>query len=385
MVNATLFGYLGSSQASLLFLGVAAALFVTSSQLFLQAKDYDIFSIPESYKNLLKDDCEMKRECWDSFEDKQTEQCRRNEMWGRNFYNSAILFMFIGIGFSIVGYNLFIAFTVAGLGIGFECWQWYRFHASRKMNKEQMSTSNKGSDFVNNPAVTAKPESNAQATNHDSINLPEEPSAEPKKLWVADIKEQDVKQNKIIDETDFEETRRCLLDSYHSYVQNHVGYIVALVIGLVTIISTIIFTFNALLQTIIGTSAFLILLIGIGIMLFLTPYNALRIAYWSFFTSIALTIPISLAARLFNDYNRLNQPFPNREGERAPNTAIIQYAIIQAILEGKENNRLSPIQRLAIWSARVKGDTAKKCQKCERSKECIANKNACELNETKRL
>jgi hypothetical protein len=58
-----------------------------------------------------------------------------------------------------------------------------------------------------------------------------------------------------VDETDFEETRRCLLTSYYSYVQTHAGYIIALIIGFVAIIATfessIIATFESFIK--IGT------------------------------------------------------------------------------------------------------------------------------------
>jgi hypothetical protein len=42
-----------------------------------------------------------------------------------------------------------------------------------------------------------------------------------------------------VDAKDFEESRRCLLNSYHSYVQTHAGHIVGLILGLAAVFSTL--------------------------------------------------------------------------------------------------------------------------------------------------
>ncbi len=39
-------------------------------------------------------------------------------------------------------------------------------------------------------------------------------------------------------DTDFEESRRCLLNVYHSYVQNHAGFAIAVIIGAFTLLSS---------------------------------------------------------------------------------------------------------------------------------------------------
>lgn len=59
------------------------------------------------------------------------------------------------------------------------------------------------------------------------------PNTERKEFWEAKRK----KTTEIIDENDFEESRRCLFTSYHSYVQTHAGYIIALTMGFFTVIS----------------------------------------------------------------------------------------------------------------------------------------------------
>jgi len=110
-------------QVAVLFFGVSTSLFISASQLFLKAKEFDVFSIPQRYIELLKDDCEINNKNWDDFEDGQTQHCRVKEQLARKFYNSAIFMMFGGLFFSILPYNFLIAFLVSGLGIALEVWQ----------------------------------------------------------------------------------------------------------------------------------------------------------------------------------------------------------------------------------------------------------------------
>jgi len=110
-------------QVAVLLFGISTGLFICAAELFLHAKEFDVFSIPKSYRKLLKEDCEMKKEDWAEFEDEQTEQCRHNERLGRRCYNSAIFIIFGGLLFAIAPYNLPIAILVSGLGILLESWQ----------------------------------------------------------------------------------------------------------------------------------------------------------------------------------------------------------------------------------------------------------------------
>ena len=154
-----------------------------------------------------------------------------------------------------------------------------------------------------------------------------------------------------IDEPDFEDTRRCLLNSYHSYVQTHGGYIIALLIGLFAVIATF---HDFLVNGFWGSFAFIFLILAI---LVATTLMAVRVIYWTFYTNIVLTIPIGEAIRLFNDYNKLNTTRSYKE--KAPNTAIIQLAIFQSALEAIENNGFSRFQKGAMWVTHIAGQTAK--------------------------
>ena len=110
-------------QVAVLLFGISTGLFICATELFLLAKEFDVFSIPDPYRELLKGDCERKHEDWGEFEDKQTKQCRHNERIGRRCYNSAIFTIFIGLLFAIAPYNLVIAIIVSSLGMLLESWQ----------------------------------------------------------------------------------------------------------------------------------------------------------------------------------------------------------------------------------------------------------------------
>jgi len=113
-------------RVAVLLFGISTGLFICAAELFLYAKEFDIFSVPEAYRKLLKEDCELKKKDWAKFEDEQTEKCRRNEKLGRRCYNSAIFAMFGGLFFAIAPYDLPIAIIVSGLGIMLESWQMLR-------------------------------------------------------------------------------------------------------------------------------------------------------------------------------------------------------------------------------------------------------------------
>jgi hypothetical protein len=116
-------------ELAVLLFGSAAALFIAASQLFLQAKEYDVFSIPQEYEDKLKEKCKEDKKEWRVFQEEQTNHCHYRETLGRNFYNGAILMMFIGLWFAIALYNVWVASLAAGLGIALELWQAFRFRA----------------------------------------------------------------------------------------------------------------------------------------------------------------------------------------------------------------------------------------------------------------
>jgi hypothetical protein len=136
---------------------------------------------------------------------------------------------------------------------------------------------------------------------------------EKKRLWEPKREE--------ICEKEFEETRRCLLNSYHSYVQTHAGYIIALVIGLFSLISR----FDAFIKSDGWTVAFVVLVIAT---ILVALYMVCRIFYWTSYATHALFMPIDEAIRLFKEHNRKpDVKTPYLEESPAPYTAILQMAI----------------------------------------------------------
>lgn len=124
-------------QVAVLLFGFSTSLFICASEFLMQANEFDVFSIPESYRKLLKDDCKRRQEDWTKFEDGQTEKCRHNERIGRRFYNSAIFTIFIGLFFAIAPYNETTAVMVSAVGIILESWQLLRHLHDKAQNNDQ--------------------------------------------------------------------------------------------------------------------------------------------------------------------------------------------------------------------------------------------------------
>jgi len=155
----------------------------------------------------------------------------------------------------------------------------------------------------------------------------------PEEIWIATKEE--------VDEKEFEETRRCLLNSYHTYTQTHAGIIIALLIGLFTIISAFeAFLKNGFWQ--IQTFAFIGLIVGILIAI---AFMFLRIVYWVTWANVAITIPIDSALNYFNNANKTYS-------SKAPNTNIITQAIREQIKYDITQGKLFYYKKLALKTAR---------------------------------
>ena len=119
--------------------------------------------------------------------------------------------------------------------------------------------------------------------------------------------------------TDFEETRRCLLNTYNSNVQNHAAYIISLIIGASVIISS----FDAFLKIEYGFIPFISLIV---LILIVSIFMTRRIKYWTNYVSIAIFLPENYAIKLFEEYPP-EKKFPYSIEAPAPNTAILEIAI----------------------------------------------------------
>ncbi|MGD0993898.1 MAG: hypothetical protein ABR909_00055 [Candidatus Bathyarchaeia archaeon] len=72
--------------------------------------------------------------------------------------------------------------------------------------------------------------------------------------------------------------------------------------------------------------------------------NVVRIYYWTIYASNAIIIPIDEALNYFNKFNDKEK----RYSCRAPNTAIIAYAIGEKIRNDFENNASPWYNKLAL-------------------------------------
>jgi hypothetical protein len=121
----------------------------------------------------------------------------------------------------------------------------------------------------------------------------------------------------------FEETRRCLLNSYHSYVQSHAGYMIALIIGFIALFASV----ETFWKDIYGIIAFLVL---VGFIVAGSIFDYLRIAYWSALVSNTIVVIREQAVQIFNETNPKSA---NPYFEEAPYTAILQNAVIHLLQE----------------------------------------------------
>jgi uncharacterized membrane protein len=119
--------------------------------------------------------------------------------------------------------------------------------------------------------------------------------------------------------TDFEESRRCLLNSYNSNVQNHVGYIIAIVIGFVGLV----LSSGNFFKNIHSNYPFIILIVLIFVIAGFWVF--LRIKYWTNFASVVISLPEYEAINNFKKYLH-DWKFTPYTTE-TPNTVILQTAI----------------------------------------------------------
>jgi hypothetical protein len=149
-------------------------------------------------------------------------------------------------------------------------------------------------------------------------------------------------------ESDFEENRRCLLNTYNSNAQNHGTFLIATAIGFLSLIST----WTNFSGSIYYALVFFLLIIGVAI---LGAFMVFRIGYWTLFANFALSVTLESAISLFNEYNhKKNEPYLSKP----PLTMVIQMAavcVFRQLYNAKiPNKKLSLYQKLALRIARLK-------------------------------
>jgi hypothetical protein len=145
---------------------------------------------------------------------------------------------------------------------------------------------------------------------------------------------------------DFDETRRCLLNSYNSYVQNHAGYMIAFIIGFLALMSNFRSFFEA------GPLWILLFCLLIVAVLGVSFYTILRITFWSSFANNAISMSQDYMISILMDANEPEQFF-----KEAPFTSILQAAIWQQLITHVNGCYYILALRtrdgiLAVWSIR---------------------------------
>ena len=151
-----------------------------------------------------------------------------------------------------------------------------------------------------------------------------------KKRWVATEKD--------IPPKSLEDARKLLLDSFHSYVQTHAGYIIAIMLGFFAVMSSL-DTFFQNLFLIIVFGLLMVGLVGLGI------YMILRITYWTSMANYTICITVKYAIQYFNEFNSTAKHY---FWDEAPPIAILQNAISQNY---KDDKTASWLKRQALKTA----------------------------------
>ncbi len=163
-----------------------------------------------------------------------------------------------------------------------------------------------------------------------------------------------------IDNHEFEEARRCLINSYDSYIQNHAGLLIAIIIGgLALSAEWRNFTIN---DYSISIFAGLLSSVGFGFL-----YIGSRMAYWTKYADVALSGSLT---DFYHDWSKRKVTNKDDSEKKISYTAMIQYASIKYIftmIKGDGENKFgfwdAILIRFAIWVSRTTNpDKADKSQ-----------------------
>jgi hypothetical protein len=111
-------------QFSVMLFGTSAALFIFSSQRFLQAQEHNLWELPNEYKRLIhKKHGPFTDDQWEELLLKGEKKCRQYEKEGRYAYNVAVIVMTIGLFWAVAPYHMTIAVLVTVLGLTLEAFQ----------------------------------------------------------------------------------------------------------------------------------------------------------------------------------------------------------------------------------------------------------------------
>jgi hypothetical protein len=139
---------------------------------------------------------------------------------------------------------------------------------------------------------------------------------------------------------EFEETRRCLLNIAHSKNQTHAGYLIAVVIGALTLISRWDIFLNPTQKLLVLTT--IIFFILVSTMTAGTAYLIQRTFYWTTYGTSVLNMSSSDAEELFKRY-KTDPKHKSLQEHKSPLSCILNGAVAQHIedMRMKKNEGLT--------------------------------------------
>ena len=124
VANSLMFCSITYAQVSVLVIGIASAFYIAAGELFLTAKDFYVWELPEARVNAIKKANNFSPDQWETTRSIIDAECLRCYQRARTFYNFGMLFIFVGIAVVIAPLSSSIALIVGGLGIVVEVWQY---------------------------------------------------------------------------------------------------------------------------------------------------------------------------------------------------------------------------------------------------------------------
>ncbi len=123
----TLFWTIRWGDVAVLVLGLTSATFIAATELYLRAKSFDPWDLPERYEDYMKGrdwkgSPEWNEE-WEDVRKDQLESCKHFQRYAQDTYNTSIFLLFIGLFFVIGSYDIVAAALVSLTGIALEIFQ----------------------------------------------------------------------------------------------------------------------------------------------------------------------------------------------------------------------------------------------------------------------
>jgi hypothetical protein len=152
------------------------------------------------------------------------------------------------------------------------------------------------------------------------------------------------------DKLEFEETRRCLLNIAHSKNQTHAGYLIAIVIGALTLISRWNIFFSPP-QTTVSSYTTIIFFSLVSAIIAVTAYLIQRTFFWTTYGTSVLNLSSSEADKLFEKY----KANPKHKGYQAPEyplSCILNGAVAQRVEDFRKEKGESWTTKFAAMDSR---------------------------------